>query len=364
MLLNGKSVRGIFVYDDSVKYEIGDLVVIDGRIYQCILESEGENPKTSDKFEIYLGNMISSLDQYYSEDSSYDSLYISSTNLSKILQNEFFGLSDIGVIKEGIRYNSDTNSLEFTDGLSKCSIGSGKKVLDELLNSKINNGLIQVSRSLPEIKDLLLLDTEVDNKYDVVFLRQYTYEYQKKIYRVQELIDFVTARSFFRHSTCDEGSYENLYKFSVSVDDWKGTMTTAEADVQKKLNDIENYYTRRIDLLNQKLVNLANSYKISTVEFTKEGDSSKYVIDLSKYKDKDIKLGIITLYIKEVGSNNIHRLYETLIDIDSVSEGNKRSYYISESIKVDVFKSSSDAVLVINNDLAEIIEINCKSAYK
>lgn len=360
MLLNGKSVRGIFVYDDSVKYEIGDLVVIDGRIYQCILESEGENPKTSDKFEIYLGNMISSLDQYYSEDSSYDSLYISSTNLSKILQNEFFGLSDIGVIKEGIRYNSDTNSLEFTDGLSECSIGSGKKVLDELLNSEINNGLIQVSRSLPEIKDLLLLDTEVDNKYDVVFLRQYTYEYQKKIYRVQELIDFVTARSFFRYSTCDEGSYKNPYKFSVSVDDWKGTMTTAEADVQKKLNDIETYYRERINSLNQKLVNLENSYKISTVEFTKEGDSSKYVIDLKDNK----KLGVITLYIKEVGSNNIHRLYETLIDIDSVNEGNRQSYYISESIKVDVFKSSSDAVLVINNDLAEIIEINCKSVYK
>jgi hypothetical protein len=360
MLLNGKSVRGIFVYDDSVKYEKGDLVVIDGRIYQCILESEGENPKTSDKFEIYLGNMISSLDQYYSKDSNYDSLYISSTNLSEILQNEFFGLSDIGVIKEGISYNSDTNSLEFTDGLS--NIGSGKKVLDELLNSEINNGLIQVSRSLPEIKDLLLLDTEVDNKYDVVFLRQYTYEYQKKIYRVQELIDFVTARSFFRYSTCDEGSYENPYKFSVSVDDWKGTMTTAEADVQKKLHDIETYYSRRIESLNRELDNLANSYKISTVEFTKEGNSSKYVIDLSKYENK--KLGVITLYIKEVGSNNIHRLYETLIDIDSVNEGNKQSYYISESIKVDVFKSSSDAVLVINNDLAEIIEINCKSAYK
>jgi len=358
MLLNGKSVRGIFVYDDSVKYEIRDLVVIDGRIYQCILESEGENPKTSDKFEIYLGNMISSLDQYYSKDLNDDSLYISSTDLSSILQNEFFGLSDIGVIKEGIRYNSDTDSLEFTDELSK-NISSGKKVLDELLNSNINNGLIQVSRSLPEIKDLLLLDTEDDNKYDVVFLRQYTYEYQKKIYRVQELIDFVTARSFFRYSTSDENSY-NPEKFSISVDDWKGTMTTAEADVQKKLNDIENYYRERIDSLNQKLVNLTNSYKISTVEFTKEGDSSKYVIDLKDNK----KLGVITLYIKEVGSNNIHRLYETLIDIDSVNEGNKQSYYISENIKVDVFKSSSDAVLVINNDLAEIIEINCKSAYK
>lgn len=239
MIVNNKSIQGIFMYSETSEYEKGDFVVSGDSIYVCTpKESDtviNKDPKTdTDNYTIYLGGDKATWEDFEEQYTNPNELVssdklITSTVLAQILKKLAFGLDSNGIISEQLLININTNSISVSPRLGSLLNSSGYNnkisVLDHLLLTdnvpEFNNMTVRVSRDLfkgllPDIENLTEGEENEnnDNYEDVdvrsVILKQYTYyesieyntesvEYEFKI-RIQEIIDHINGVCLYRFS--------------------------------------------------------------------------------------------------------------------------------------------------------------------
>jgi formate hydrogenlyase subunit 6/NADH:ubiquinone oxidoreductase subunit I len=168
MIINDTNVRGIWSYSDKLVFEKGDFVVFGDQIYICKASGVmGIIPYgNKDYFTEYPGNMVRSLEEYYSivnDPQASDDLYISSRVLNEILQDSYFGLGDNGII--GLRIESDGSLGGQLSDRVREKLSSTGHILDDLITSpNFNNGVVLVSRDYADIKNLVgLISFGVEN---------------------------------------------------------------------------------------------------------------------------------------------------------------------------------------------------------
>lgn len=238
MIINNKSIIGLYIWSKDAEYEKGDFVVKGDCIYKCTAADPtnktngtvfGKDP-TEDhiNFKILPGEMISTADEYFkyveesknSEKDQPEDKFISMHCLYDILQRMYFGVNVNGVITDHILRKSEDDDIDF--------LVNGKSSLDEVGTDPVNfvlqepnnnNGVFRVSRNFFDSGLLTSVDKlEGSQNYyksswdnTTVIIRQYTYDYlpdkapeegEDKVTptrrRVQELIDPVFGDMFAR----------------------------------------------------------------------------------------------------------------------------------------------------------------------
>ena len=302
MIINGKSIRGIFLYENDLEFEKDDFVVSGNSIYICTAQYptnrinktvSGEDPKSSSRnFKIYPGEMISTTDEYYNYKEGDEDKFISSFVVSEILQNLHHGLSITGVIE-----------------------GDGTPLDDIMKSQSINNGTFYISPTVAQLQDILPvigpIDSEDTKKYNLI-LRQYTYIGLKsennitsdRYVRVQELINPYSGYTAYRYTTKDEDSGE----FGNIISTWRTSYTYSGIgerpdEIVYRLRALESFYTTRMNQMSSELESLKDSFRFKKLPLELEGDyAPNYKILVPRNK-----LGIVTLTV-----DNSNGLYKTI----------------------------------------------------
>ena len=155
MIVNNTNVRGIWAYSDGLVFEPSDFVVKGDQIFICTSPgSMGDPEEHPELYTRYPGNMVSSLEEYkriVEDPEGSDDLYVSSKLLHAVLQDMYFGLGDSGIIDTRI---DDSGNFYLHKKLT--SLAKEGTTLDNLLTAKgFNNGVVLVSRNLPDIQGVI-----------------------------------------------------------------------------------------------------------------------------------------------------------------------------------------------------------------
>lgn len=308
MIINGKSVRGIYIYNENSEYEKGDFVVDGDCIFICTANSptdttnftvKGQKPILNGKinfenYKAYPGDLIQSADEYYkivknNGNSDVEDKYVSSYALCEILRKMYFGINESGIVTDHVLYSPENNTVDYSVGDKTVNeyLESTTEVLTKIiLEPDLNNGTVLVSKNLPEIKNLFVTEeSENEESYydghkNIVLLRQYTYIEDMIKWRVQELTDPVNGESYYRYlkSKINEGEIDaidgELLSYSLAggyVSAWKSNFgggskkSNGSRRIIEKLNSIQLAYSERLDDYENKLNNLENSFRFRCV---------------------------------------------------------------------------------------------------
>lgn len=314
MITNGKSIRGIFLYDKNLELEKGDFVVSGNSIYICTAlyptnqinkTVSGEDPsRNSRNFKIYPGEMISTKEEYdnYIKGKDDSDKFISSYVVSEVLQGLHHGLSITGVIEDYIE-------------------GEGTPLDDIMRAPVINNGTFYVSPEVTQLQDILPvigpIDTDNTGNYNLV-LRQYTYLGSKsedgmtldRFVRVQELINPYSGYTAYRYTTRDGETGD----FGDIISTWRTSYTySGEGDrvdeIVYRLRALESFYTTRMNQVSSELENLRGSFRFRELELSTYEGKNYFIPVLPN------KLGIVTFTINAGG--NLYRTFS--YDFTSIS---------------------------------------------
>ena len=365
MLLNNSHVRGIFKYSDDIEFEKDDFVVDGNCIYICKSSKpiKGERPSLDISHLYYLeypGDKIASADEYYSyltaieRQEQVDDKYISAQTLCEILENMYFGFGDNGTIYDHVLYNPNTGIEYCIRGVREILDYSTPNVLDLILRkNNLSNGLIRISRNLPEIRDLVMDDSASDS--DVVILKQYTYLDSNDFvpYRVQELMDPEKNRLYFRFSKGEALEDGGIDFTDAVVSQWKNLYSSNE-DAIEKLNAIEEYYNQKIQEEEEKVARISGKYcyrEVEASEYNHLGESTVYLRpgetrDIKSVGRFDNKPCLLNILIKTQASRNVFRNYSLVIDAkdacDSVT--NSESYLVGDGINLVATFDGSESI--------------------
>lgn len=386
MIINGKSIRSIFQYNENAEYEKGDFVVDGDCIFICTAKSptnttnftvKGRKPIKDDgkfdseNYKAYPGDLISSADEYYKiikdNGNGVEDKYVSSYALCEILRRIYFGINENGVITDHILYSPEDNKIDYSVGSKSINeyLDTTTEVLTKImLDPGLNNGMILVSKDLPEIKNLFIMPETSDRQnesqsyYDggnnVVLLRQYTYISGKLKWRVQELIDPSYGESFFRYlkskvNTGEEDAImDELVNYSLEggyVSTWKSNFgggskgNSTSKRIATKLNTIQEAFNNQLNDYERKVEDLQGSFKFSEINIETPGP---YFSVGNNY----VKTGeLFTVVCSCQSQNNVKLSYSiTIPKISSNSEtyylGSYRNtdYYLKQTTSGDVNK--------------------------
>lgn len=383
MIINGKSVRGIYVYNQTAEYEKGDFVVYGDCIFICTANSPTDTSKytvkgqkpidengkfNSENYKAYPGDLITSADEYYNivknNGNGVEDKYVSSYALCEILRRTYFGLDESGVITDHVIYSPEDNSIDFSVG-SKSSteyLDNTSSILTKiLLEPELNNGLVKISRNLPELKNLFVEQIESDQEINadyysnnrvgtkVVLLRQYTYIENKEKYRVQELIDPKTGESFYRYlrsKTINDGTWaiENELQsyeleggyISAWVSNFGGTTKTqnnSSRRIVNRLNSVIEAYRSRLEDYKNKFAQLEDSFRFKEIK-------NKNYISLSEVSGDSL----VTINCSYKSSDNDGISISYSITVPIITSENA-VYYLGEynGLKAYLYQSIGDS---------------------
>jgi len=381
MILDGKSVQGIYLFNYLAKYEKGDFIVEDDCIYICLKDSIGNLPSLSPEyFSAYPGDRIAKASEYYNYlgNITSDSIdkYVSLKTLSEILQNAYYGYSETGIINDNILYTETKNLINYTIRNVNKTIDlntSKDKVLDIVMRKpELNNGVMKVSSSLPELNNILLSkinDTgKIDDSIEVgtIILRQYTYVdskypeeqiknstlYVKVRIRIQELIDINDGQVYIRATKGKYDEVNKVWNYSGKISAWKCTIENKK--LLDHINAIKNYYYD--DQVNT---------EISTTAIT---DSFKY-LELKNLNDKKFELssldfvGSDTKFISGLNRIKINRKFDlltsddeyyiTLLIKEPIKDG---TIYRNHSLTLDLFNSNDPINYMVGDNIVLTIK--------
>lgn len=175
MIINGKSINGLYKYNPLMKYDKGDLVIYNSIIYVAQDSVNGENPTVSEKYKVYLGDKYVSYNDYINSDiTENDDRYIPLKLFPAILNRYMNGVNNKGVL----------TNLSDSD--------NGERILDTILyDDNIDYATYSVSRNLKELESINLIPNDSGN----FIMKQYTYIDDGNKIRTQELVDH-----FFRNN--------------------------------------------------------------------------------------------------------------------------------------------------------------------
>lgn len=252
MIINNTHVQGIFLYDPSIEYELGDFVVYGDCIYIVITGTVfGETPGTGGSYKIYPGEMIESAEDYYKylEGDSVDK-FVSAHALFNILQSAYFGVGDTGEIKSYVS-TMPTGEINYSVAGVEETLKVSDDVLSKILTSaELNNGCLMINPSVPGIPEVFQRTPA-----GTVILRQYTYTElgdNGKKRRVQELIDPLEGEVYYRYST-GPGWLDNVSKWRVN--------RISDKNLSEKIQAIKDFYTSRLNIFRNNLSSLRGSFR-------------------------------------------------------------------------------------------------------
>lgn len=301
MIINGNKVTGLFKYSENNTYNEDDLVIDLGLLYVCLKEACGKRPSENPEyFTPYPKKKINSAAEYFDNQESDN--YISSKALTEILSSFDFGFSMNGVIEDEITYDPNKEiTCTILDQIYNYDI------LDTIMKKPdLNNGMFKVSNNLPEIRNLLLHNSSVNN---YIIVKQYTYDDT----RVQELLDIENRTIYIRWA---RKPYED-------VSEWYSIVTK---DVHDYISEISAYYTSKLRDYESAFRAYQNKFCFKDVPF--EEESGTYKIDLESLglTERPINNSFIINVIAsktledEENDTNIKRNYTALVDLSDTED--------------------------------------------
>ena len=329
MKLNGKSVQGIYVYNEgSSIYEVGDLVLYKNGIYIYSKSeealSDGKTPDKSSDYTPYLGDKLTSLQDWQEFiNGEGEDKYLTTKTLVAILNSYMNDMRLDGIIES----HYDTPEGDTINGWILDEYRLGDKVadnsaIDEILRSNSNYAIYRVSRKLQGLWMIDYDTSEIAGNFteedrSSVIMKQYTYyssEEEKEAgiqTRIQELIDHVDGTVYYRYAKFDPTLEDNGTKGNLSsVSDWHSTRISKE--YERQIQEILNTYSTKIKELEYLEENLKRNFKFRSIDII-PGQTS---VTLSQLEDTEgavkvdksfYKLGPITVSLKEeIISTNIY----------------------------------------------------------
>ena len=280
-----------------------------------------------------------------------------------------------GVITDYVLYTSEDNTYDYSVGGK-----SIREYLDEttevlskiIMEPELNNGMILVSRNLPEIKNLFLEPEQSDqnitenyynNRKDIVILKQYSYIIDKVKWRVQELIDPSYGESYYRYlksSSLKENEEivkNELMDYSLTsgyVSAWKsnfGGNTKAIPSTKRiidRLNTIQQAYKERLEDYQNKFNSLEKSFRFKVAENRRtSGLSNKYLINTIQVGGKD---SLVTVVSMVSDNNGLYRSYSITVPVIT-TDRDARHYCLDEVNNIYLYQTvdGSNNVFVLVN---------------
>ena len=316
MEVNGKLIKGIFLYDAEVKFTEGDFVVEGNKMYVCTESSIGNLPSiTPSSYKPYLGAPTSG----EVDDSS--TSFVSSLALGKYLS----GTCNMkGTIPNDIDANREAFFRDFFGNESGLSLGDRYlDPLDNLIVSGINQTVVNVDKTVAEG----ILGACNNNP----LLRQYTYQSSPTLWtRVQELVNVDSGDTYYRTSSKTvEGENVDDYSWS-SPTDWNNV--SVNGTYKETIAQIKSYYTQKcheMDILKTKLLGTFRFKRVDIVP------SASVVL-------QSPPSSIITVCLRSTGSS-ISEVHSVTIDLDH----NISRYGVADGIYLSVSQLSSGVTYVL-----------------
>lgn len=263
MIINNKSVRGIYLYDSSVTYEKNDFVVFGNRLYIVTSkEVTGVIPVESDTehYRLYLSENSATLDEIVEyitsdgKDSSIGSKLVTVSDLCNILSKYSGGINYEGKITNRISPDNTIITSDYFGNEVEKKYDSSVNPLDIILEQpELNNAVFYISGEIAQ--------GIVPESSDTLILRQYTYTSGENSIRLQEIIDFSLGNISVRYATKNNNITGSTYTGTTS---WKSSYQKSR-DIDN-LIDLKNKYYQKVNQLVLQNKVLENNYRYSSVK--------------------------------------------------------------------------------------------------
>lgn len=332
MIVNGKSVRGIYLYDASLEYENGDFVISNFVLYICNPSGsatvKGSDPASdTSNFTPYPGEMATYEDyKNYLSGINVRNKYMSSTCFFDIVQKLCFGLGATGIISKRAHMGKEWEEEEDS--------------IDTMIKSPdFNNGIVLVDREeAAEVIPEIYLDN-LEPGWDTVIIRQHSYSFNNgNVMRIQELIDVFTSTMMIRCHAIG----------SNFISDWT-SMNECDKTLALKYLRLKNWYQNRAKyLINTSQIPRHDSFRFMSVS---EGLYSNYSNKTNAIGDVNVSTiytnsSLLTVddvdYYKSGVFNGTFML--TLIISKKPDEYNYNSAILNYNLTIDLFKDVVRAV--------------------
>lgn len=327
MKIGNKIIKGIYRYDKSLQFTLGDFVLSGTEIYICKPSNgkefvSGEEPSAdSDNFILYLADKVATIEDYnnFIKTGSSENRILSLGMVKTVLDGYMLGITGNGIITEA----------------------TGSEALSELLASETNYATLMIARDHPEIKNhVIQKETREGNNKSVtpeetaLIVRQYTYlnSNSRKV-RVQELFDHIWGMVYTRTSVDN------------TTTPWE-LIVGGESSILQKANELISTYTSRIDELESLQVDLKQNFRFQAINTDVRG-MSEVSISGSEINNKPL----ITCLIKTPSTSGINHASSITINL---TDGNEK-YYVSHSIYLTVSSLAAGGgyKLTLGSDMSE-----------
>lgn len=379
MIINNTHIQGLFLYKDNIEFEKGDFIIKNNTIYICTAENPtnlenntvlGKDPEIdTTNYNIYLGDKIISEEEYFNyieNPLKNEDKLVSSSVLSKIMNNYMFGFDEKGVINSYVLYNLNNNEIYYSSNLNGFLNANNETPTLSILESNINNGIFLISRDLPEIASMfpeIDKESNLDLSLTNIILRQYTYidSSNNLKYRIQELLDHVNSIIIYRFAKW------NMDKSLIEeISEWKNSFVNLK--FKDEVQYVKNYYVNKSNELEVLKNELKNNFKYREVELTSK--SPKIIIknissDLgeNEYYIKDSNFDnslIITLLIQSNYSNNILRNESITLNLTDIPTSGFQEYVLPSENTVKLSKIDQNSIEILSSGNIVNLYYRCK----
>ena len=274
MIINGTSVRGIYLYDPEIQYERGDFVVEGEKIYICKAAPSdsgfipSENPNY---FKTYLSDEIAGEEDFknYEEGLSDDKL-VSAVSLSRILSSYMSGFDEKGIINNSVTDDGKIWIGSYFQNNKAEELATNPEYtspLEQIMcTPSLNNAIFNVSRNVVGAEINYLTNG------NPVILRQYTYKKDSIYVRIQELIDPASGEVWYRYGTSDSGFQP--------TDTWKSCYVSDS--FKETIDGIRTYYASECNKIQNERMAMYGSFR-----FRKAVEESKLIYGLEDQNASD-----------------------------------------------------------------------------
>lgn len=336
MKINGKSIQGIYVYNENTAFEVGDLILYKNHLYIYSKSedtpSDGLNPSESKDYTPYLGDKLTSLEDWkaFLNGESEDK-YITTSTLVAILNTCMNDMRLDGIIENAHDFpEGNTPNGWILDEYKLDTELSDNAIIDEILKSSSNYAIYRVSRKLQGLWMVNYVDNSKitsDNYFNEedrssVLMKQYTYYSSEtdKVAgiqtRIQELIDYVDGTVYYRYA-----KYDPQLGDLTSVSNWHSTRISKEYEAQ--FDSILNEYQSKISALSKLEERLKKNFRFKALNIV-PGKNSVVLSILGTSGSVNINedggnktiedLGPITILLKEKYKTGIYISHEVTIE--------------------------------------------------
>lgn len=373
MEINGKSVKGVFLYDSSVTYEEGDFVIEGDTLYIAQKSTNiAPSSDTGSNYKIYLGSDIISgatdFEDYAS--GSGEDMYVSAQALGSILQNYIGGFSGKGLIKGSINSSSeiDEYALSYYGNTSETNLSDEyTDPLDKIMVS-FNSCYFVVDRAAVSS---ILGATSSDYNSESLILRQYAYatsDSSSSIVKVQELIDF--SGGSLRYRYMETGGEPSTW-----------TNVSTNPDFLNQIKKYEALYQSKLQALEAEKITLEQSYKNKKATLTVSkstvdiDQTSQVTISSSDYNSGDKLITVVYCDYNDStddSGNSVHQnIKSVILDVSADSQVYVGTYTDSGETKDNYlqYTSGTDTLSFTDTDEADysgtykILDVYYKAYY-